>query len=101
MSDFIQWFEGISIEDVPFVGGRNGSLGEMVHELTAQGISIPNGFAVTADGYREFMKASNLDGRVREILQGLGKSDVADLQSPGKQIGHVILKAELPNGVGN
>jgi len=45
---YIRWFEAIKIEDIPIVGGKNASLGEMYHELISQGVKIPNGFAVTA-----------------------------------------------------
>ena len=49
---YIRWFDEISIDDVPLVGGKNASLGEMYRELTPQGVKIPNGFAVTAEAYR-------------------------------------------------
>ena len=52
MAQYIRWFEELTIDDVPIVGGKNASLGEMYRELTPQGIRIPNGFAVTADAYR-------------------------------------------------
>ena len=50
-SRYIRWFEEIKIEDIPIVGGKNASLGEMYRELTSQGVKIPNGFAVTAEVY--------------------------------------------------
>jgi phosphoenolpyruvate synthase/pyruvate phosphate dikinase len=54
MADFIRWFEDIGIDDVPDVGGKNASLGEMYRELTPEGIRVPDGFAVTATAYRHF-----------------------------------------------
>jgi hypothetical protein len=51
VAEYVRWFEETKIEDVPLVGGKNASLGEMYRELTNKGIKIPNGFAVTADAY--------------------------------------------------
>ncbi|HMS86076.1 MAG TPA: PEP/pyruvate-binding domain-containing protein, partial [Nitrospira sp.] len=52
----IRWFEDIGIEDIPLVGGKNASLGEMYRELASQGVKVPNGFAVTAEAYRAFLR---------------------------------------------
>ncbi|MBY0518154.1 MAG: hypothetical protein K2P81_14695 [Bacteriovoracaceae bacterium] len=54
---YILWFEDLSLKDVPRVGGKNASLGEMVRELRGKGVNVPNGFAITADAYRYFIKA--------------------------------------------
>jgi pyruvate,water dikinase len=54
-NDFIRWFDEISIADVPLVGGKNASLGELYRELGKAGVRVPNGFAVTAEGYRFFV----------------------------------------------
>ncbi len=99
MSDFIRWFADLSIDDIPLVGGKNASLGEMVQELGSHGILVPNGFAVTVEAYREFMHAAGLDKRVRTLLLGLDKSDIGDLQQRGKQIRAAILDASLPAGI--
>ncbi len=55
---FIRWFRDITMDDVAIVGGKNASLGEMYRELTPQGIQIPNGFAITADAYRDTLEAA-------------------------------------------
>ncbi len=52
---FIRWFADIRIEDVPLVGGKNASLGEMFRELTSEGVRVPDGFATTAEAYRHFL----------------------------------------------
>ena len=52
---FIKWFAGITITDIPSVGGKNASLGEMVRELTGKGVKVPDGFAITAEAYRHFI----------------------------------------------
>jgi pyruvate,water dikinase len=64
----IRMFSEISIEDIPIVGGKNASLGEMYRELTPRGVRLANGFAVTAEGYWRFLKESGLDRRIRQIL---------------------------------
>ena len=93
----IRWFADTSIEDVPLVGGKNASLGEMYRELAVQGIRIPNGFAVTADAYLEFLRSTGTDLRIREILSNLKQDDVASLQECGQAIRQAILSTELPD----
>lgn len=95
----ILWFEDIGIEDVPLVGGKNASLGEMYRELTPQGIRIPPGFAITAAAYRDFLEHAGVAARLREILAGLNTHDIADLQRRGLAARHAILAAELPAGL--
>ena len=97
MSAYIRWFSEISIDDIPSVGGKNASLGEMVRALTPSGIAIPDGFAVTADAYRSFLASTGVDVTIEEILNGLDTRDVGDLQSRGKRVRHAILSAELPD----
>ena len=96
MTDFIRWFEDIGIEDVPDVGGKNASLGEMYRELTPEGIRVPNGFAVTATAYRYFLKVSGLDRRIPDLLADLNIEDIPNLQEHGHAVRHAILAAELP-----
>lgn len=101
MPEFIRWFADITIQDVPSVGGKNASLGEMVRELGSHGIRVPDGFAVTAEAYRVFMKATGLDQHVRDVLQGMDKRNISDLQSRGRRIRSAILEAELPEELRN
>jgi pyruvate,water dikinase len=65
---WIRWFQELTIDDVPLVGGKNASLGEMIRELTPKGISIPNGFAVTAQAYHAFLQYNELDARIQNVL---------------------------------
>lgn len=60
---FIRWFKDISIKDVPLVGGKNASLGEMYSHLSSKGINIPNGFAISAQAYFEFLEKAELKKR--------------------------------------
>jgi len=93
---FIKWFAEISIGDIPLVGGKNASLGEMFHELDSHGVRVPDGFAVTAEGYRHFLRGTGLDARIRQILSGLNTSDMDNLQQRGSEVRHAILATALP-----
>tara|TARA_R110002095_G_scaffold188226_5_gene165642 strand:- start:107058 stop:109481 length:2424 start_codon:yes stop_codon:yes gene_type:complete len=95
----ILWFEKLSIGDVPAVGGKNASLGEMYCNLSSKGISVPNGFATTAAAYRLFLSETGLDQQIREILQDLDTSDISNLQAHGLKVRHAILSAEIPQPI--
>lgn len=92
----VKWFDELGIEDVPLVGGKNASLGEMYRELASKGVKVPNGFAVTAEAYRLFLKEAKLDATIRLILKDLDTHDLANLQQRGKQVRQAILGATLP-----
>jgi pyruvate,water dikinase len=94
--NYIHWFDEIGIEDVPLVGGKNASLGEMYRALSGRGVKVPNGFAVTADAYRHFLSEAGLDGWIYEQLAGVGSHDVAQLRERSARIRHAILEAPLP-----
>lgn len=93
---FVKWFEDLGIEDVPSVGGKNASLGEMYRELAGKGVKVPNGFAVTAEAYRAFLKEAKLDGAIRSILSDLDTHDLANLRQRGQRIRQAILDETLP-----
>lgn len=92
----IKWFADIGIEDVPLVGGKNASLGEMVRALTEKGVKVPNGFAITAEAYRYFLRETGVDQRIDQILTGLDTRDLENLRSRASQVRHAILAAHLP-----
>lgn len=92
----ILWFDEIGIEDVPLVGGKNASLGEMFRELTPQGVRVPNGFAITATAYHDFVETSGVAKQLDSILAGLDTGDIQDLQQRGLSARHAILATELP-----
>ena len=81
---------------MPSVGGKNAALGEMYSNLTPLGVNIPDGFAITADGYRHFFQKTGLVERVKEILKDLNTKDIRNLQVRGKKVREEILKATLP-----
>lgn len=98
-SPYIRWFSELGIEDVPLVGGKNASLGEMYCELVPQGVRVPDGFAVTATAYRAFLEQTGLTARIAEILAGLDVDDVANLRKRGHAVRNAILDAELPGEI--
>jgi pyruvate,water dikinase len=96
MYKHLRFFKDISIEDVPVVGGKNASLGEMFRALTPKGISLPNGFGTTADSYYHFLDSAGIRDTIAGHLEGLDINNVEDLQARGKAIRQTILDAELP-----
>ncbi|HTN76744.1 MAG TPA: phosphoenolpyruvate synthase [Pirellulaceae bacterium] len=96
-TDFVRPFSQIGIGDVPVVGGKNASLGEMFQHLSAQGVRVPDGFATTADAYRAFLSANKLDQAIADCLAGLDLRDVQELQIRGHRIRQMIVNAPLPD----
>jgi pyruvate,water dikinase len=91
---YVRWFDQIGIGDVPLVGGKNASLGEMYRQLAPKGVRVPNGFAITAEGYRLFLCSAGLD--IREMLAGLNTADIENLRARGSKVRHAIRAAALP-----
>ena len=92
----ILWFKDISNKDVPLVGGKNASLGEMYSELSKKGVNIPNGFAITAEAYKYFIESNDLEDKIRDGLRGLKKNSVADLTKRASKIRSLISNAKMP-----
>jgi pyruvate,water dikinase len=93
---FVIDFSEVGMGDVPLVGGKNASLGEMVRHLTPAGVNIPAGFAVTAQAYRYFLRRGRLDEQIAALLRGLDTRKIDDLQERGQQVRQLILDAEMP-----
>lgn len=93
---YILWFNELSIRDIPKVGGKNASLGEMFRQLKPKGVSVPDGFAVTAQAYFYLLEKSGLKKQMRAILKDLDTSNIDNLKSRGHQIRTMILQAPLP-----
>ena len=96
-SGFIKWLADTGIGDVPLVGGKNASLGEMVRELTAKGVNLPDGFSITAGACRHFLRESGAEREIREILADLDTRDIENLRSRASRVRHAILAARLPD----
>jgi len=94
--EFVLWFEQVGIADVPLVGGKNASLGEMIQQLTPQGVNVPNGFATTAYAYRYFIKSASLEEKLREVLENLDVEDVKNLHSSAKKARSLLLNTPFP-----
>jgi pyruvate, water dikinase len=78
-SGYVRWFKGIRLEDVPLVGGKTASLGELYSALSPQGIQVPNGFALTAAAYRDALTQAGAWDKLRDLLAGLDKRRLSDL----------------------
>ncbi len=100
-SAHILWFDEIHITDIPLVGGKNASLGEMYTGLQSKGISVPNGFAITARAYWDFFQAHELSKAIKRELKGLNVLDMRSLSSAGKRVRSLILNAEFPQDLQN
>lgn len=98
-AQYIYWFKDIRIEDVPLVGGKNASLGEMYGELTAKDIKIPNGFAVSAQAYWDAIQSGGILDELKRALDKLNIADVADLARRGKKARDLILTAGIPDDI--
>ncbi|MFW5746197.1 MAG: phosphoenolpyruvate synthase [Nanoarchaeota archaeon] len=94
--EFILWFDQIGIEDVPLVGGKNASLGEMYRNLTPKGVRVPNGFAVTAYAYRYLLKKTDAVDKIRDILSDLDTKDMKNLAERGHKVRSLIRNLEFP-----
>jgi pyruvate,water dikinase len=89
-------FDSIDIDDVPKVGGKNASLGEMYQQLVPRGIQVPDGFATTADAFRYFLRETGLDADIADHFEGLDTDDVAQLRRRARDVREAILEAEFP-----
>ncbi|HEY9656861.1 MAG TPA: PEP/pyruvate-binding domain-containing protein, partial [Allocoleopsis sp.] len=92
----ILWFEEVGIADIPLVGGKNASLGEMIRQLTPKGVNVPTGFATTSYAFRYFMQRAGLDDRLRELFSDLDVENLSNLQERGRQARAMILHTPFP-----
>ena len=97
MKRYVIKLKELGMQDVEVVGGKNASLGEMIGNLSNLGVSVPGGFATTAEAYRDFLKANRLDERIAETLDGLDVDDIPALTQAGGAIRDAILASPLPN----
>jgi pyruvate,water dikinase len=94
-SEYVRWLQDLDSEDVPRVGGKNASLGEMLQALKEEGVRVPDGFATTADAYRAFLEANDLVEEIRAYLENL-QTGSASLQETGKAIRRLFRYASFP-----
>ena len=93
MSGFIRSFHEIGLADVGLVGGKTASLGELYSALSSRGIAVPNGFAITADAYREALSRDNVAGELHRLLDGIDKSNIKLLASRAAKARAIIYEA--------
>ncbi|MEG9328320.1 phosphoenolpyruvate synthase [Salinimicrobium catena] len=96
MKDLIKKFSELSIEDVPLVGGKNASLGEMYNELSSEGVQVPNGFATTSEAFWLFLKENDLEENLKQLMQQLDHENYTNLSETGKKARETIMNARLP-----
>ena len=92
-SEYVRWFSDIRLEDVALVGGKNASLGELYSALSALGIRVPNGFAITAKAYRDALTAANAWDLLHSLLDKLDKADVASLKERAAKARAIVYQA--------
>jgi len=95
----ILWFKEISYQDLPLVGGKNASLGEMYNHLRSKGINIPNGFATTSRAYFSFIEEAGLGKEMKRLFQQLEVKNINNLQKTGRAIRELILRAPFPKSL--
>ena len=93
---YIKWYEELTMEDLPLVGGKNASLGEMFQELTPKGINIPDGFAITVDAYWDVVEYNHLREQIQNVLKNLDTHDIESISVTGKKIRDLIYHSEFP-----
>ncbi len=99
MNTYTISLDKLGMNDVPSVGGKNASLGEMLQNLSGLGVKVPGGFATTADAYREFLAADNLADRIADRLKDLDVEDVLELQKAGADIRGWIMQVPYPKAM--
>ncbi|MBO9729682.1 MAG: phosphoenolpyruvate synthase [Chitinophaga sp.] len=97
MSNSIKLFSDIRLADVALVGGKNASLGEMIHTLSGAGINVPDGFATTAAAFRDYLEANNIRGPLSQLLQQLDRKNFSNLQEIGEKARNMILNGTIPD----
>ena len=99
MTEYVLWLDQVGMHDLSRVGGKNASLGEMISQLADLGVSVPGGFATTADAYRDFLSQSELDQRIRKRLENLPADDVSALAAAGTEIRQWIMDTPFPDAL--
>ncbi|WP_455198814.1 phosphoenolpyruvate synthase, partial [Kaarinaea lacus] len=96
MTENVISFESLGMSDVPQVGGKNASLGEMISSLSSVGVKVPDGFATTADAFQRFLKHKDLGDRINDLLAKLNVDDVTALAETGKTIRNWMVETPFP-----
>jgi len=97
LEKYILPFKEIRSKDVPLVGGKNASLGEMISQLTQKGVNVPDGFALTTAAYWRYLKANKIDGKLKEIFADFNPKKITSLQKVGKASRALIMRGVVPD----
>ncbi len=97
--ELILWFDQIGIDDVPLVGGKNASLGEMYQKLHSHGVAVPNGYAITAYAYQYLLQEAGIEKAIQEVLADLDTHDLRNLQERGAKVREIIRSATFPDSL--
>lgn len=100
MVEYVVSLDKLGVHDVEHVGGKNASLGEMISNLAGAGVSVPGGFATTAQAYRDFLEQSGLNAQIHAALDALDVDDVNALAKTGAQIRQWVMEADFPAEIG-
>ena len=93
---FIKWFEELTIDDIPLVGGKNASLGEMIKNIGDKGVNVPSGFAITSFAYKYTIEKEGVHHKIKEILSDLNTHDLNNLSERGGKIRDLIKQTPIP-----
>ncbi|HUV80527.1 MAG TPA: PEP/pyruvate-binding domain-containing protein, partial [Candidatus Bathyarchaeia archaeon] len=94
---YVKWFEEVGTGDVALVGGKNASLGDMIRNLRERGVSVPSGFAITADAYKYVIENAGIREKIRATLADLDTHDMENLSTRGRKLREMIENAPLPD----
>ncbi len=97
----VLFFNEISKKDLSLVGGKNASLGEMMNSLSPKGVRIPNGFAVTTESYKTFLKENKIEKELKELLKKYNRNSTKSLRETGRKAREIIMKGKFPEAVEN
>lgn len=98
---YIKWFAELGRDDIEEVGGKNASLGEMFNSLGEGGIKVPDGFAITAKGFRFFLNENDLNRKIKKLLDGLDTEEFTNLSETSSAIRKMLLDASIPKELGD
>jgi len=92
----VLWLDRVGIADIPLVGGKNASLGEMIQQLSPKGVKVPHGFATTAYAYRYFIASAGLEAKLRSLFADLDVEDLQNLRQRAKQARSLMMETPFP-----
>jgi pyruvate,water dikinase len=97
-SEYVRWYADLKIDDVPYVGGKNASLGELLSSLTSAGVRVPDGFATTSEAFREFVRFNKLEEKMRKELDALAAGEQS-LSRTGRAVRLLLRNGEFPEAL--